>query len=359
MAQVLYQPHEKLSPIRTVIKRLALLLCLYLVVLGFFWWDRDGLRDSTKPPGEPVTTLDLIYFTAVTMSTVGYGDIVPVTPLARTIDLLLVTPARMLVWLLFVGTTVQLTYAQFKEEYAMQKLKDRLKAHTIICGYGMTGRSAAEELVLMGSKRDEIVIVDIDESECQTAADDGFVAIKGDATREAVLENADIRDASHIIVTTNRDDTNVLICLTAKNMNPEIRIAAGVDQTENLKLMKSSGAATTVMPSMAGGHILAASTQYGDLVAVLEDLLTMGGSLRMLQRTVTKKEVGKRADELKDVIVVGIERDGRKLSISDVKRAELIEGDVMVCMVDAGKIAKNKGPGEAKVEEKTTKGKKA
>ena len=335
MAQILYHPKNELSPLRTVCKRFAILLSLYLVVLGFFWWDKEGLRDSTKAAGEQISTLDLIYFTAVTMSTVGYGDIVPVTWQARMIDLLLVTPARMLVWLLFVGTTVQLTFAQFKEDYAMQKLKGRLDGHTIVCGYGMTGRSAAEELVLMGSKRDDIVIVDKDEHECQTAADDGFVAINGDATREAVLESADIRDAKHIIVTTSRDDTNILICLTARNMNKDIRIAAGVDQRENLKIVKSSGAATTVIPSMAGGHILAASTQYKDLVSVLEDLLTMGGRMRLFQREVSDDEIGMETQELDRVIVVGIERKGKKLSLEEVKGASFQRGDMLVCLAEA------------------------
>jgi len=314
-----------------VAQRLLLLFLLYCVVLFVFYLDKEGLSDAQKP-GEPLTVLDLIYFTAVTMSTVGYGDIVPVTPLARSIDLILVTPARMLVWLLFVGTTVQLTYAQFKEDYAMQKLKERLSKHVIICGYGMTGRSVAEELVVMGFKLEDIVIVDTDESECQSAADDGFIAVRGDATREVVLERADIRDANHIIVSTARDDTNVLICLTAKNMNENIRIAAAVNAPENLKLMRSSGALTTVMPSMAGGHILAASTRYSGLVETLEDLLTRGGDMRLVQRTVTEKTAGTAVSDLEGAIVIAVERAGRKLTIEQVKSGVLEEGDAVVCL---------------------------
>ena len=334
MAQVLYEPKQNISPIKTILQRLAMLMCLYLLVLGFFLWDKEGLRDSTKAPGEHITTLDLVYFTAITMSTVGYGDIVPVTPLARTIDLLLVTPVRMLVWLLFVGTTVQLTYSRFKEDYAMQKLKDKLKNHTIVCGYGMTGRAAAEELVLMGGSRDDVVVVDIDAEVCQRASDDGFVAIKGDAAREAVLENSHIRNAAHIIVSTSRDDTNVLICLTARNMNETIIIAAAVNQTENLKVMKSSGAATTVIPSMAGGHILAASTRFNDQVGLLEDLLTTGGRIRLQQETAGKSLEGKDLSMLEDRVVIGIDRNGDRMSIKDMKKTKIEIGDVIISIAE-------------------------
>jgi len=330
MAQVLFEPKQNTSPWRTVFNRLAILLALYLLVLAFFLWDKEGLRDSTKAPGQHITTLDLVYFTAITMSTVGYGDIVPVTPLARTIDILLVTPIRVIVWLLFVGTTVQFTYSRFREDYALQKLKETLRNHTIVCGYGMTGRAAAEELVQMGGSRDNIIVVDDDADVCQQASDDGFNAIKGDGTREAILEIADIKDASNILVSTNRDDTNILICLTAKNLNQKITIAAAVNQTENLKLMKSSGASTTVVPSMAGGHILAASTRFDDQVSLLEDLLTTGGKIKLMQETVGEKLKGKLVADVEDCIVIGLDRSGKRISINEMKKTILEPGDVLI-----------------------------
>lgn len=334
MAQILFSPRSRHSPWYTIVRRLLLLVGLYLFIFAVFLWDRDGLRDSTKPPGEQVGILDLLYFTAVTVTTVGYGDIVPVSPLARGIDIVLVTPARMIAWLLFVGTTVELTFTRFKEDYAMSKLKGRLSRHVILCGYGMTGRAVAHELAALGTDSAQIVIIDPDEGECQAASDEGFTALRGDATREAVLEMADIRDAAHVIAATGRDDTNVLVCLTARSMNPKARIAASVSQEENLKLLRASGAVTTVMPSAAGGRILAASTRNDAIADLLEDLLTTGGSVRLARREASKTEVGTPAAAIGDGIVIGLERGGRRLSVRELRGATVEAGDVLVLLVD-------------------------
>ena len=102
-----------------------------------------------------------------------------------------------------------------------------MRDHIIICGYGSTGQSAAEELVSRGTTRGDIAVVDLDGNAVELASRQGFVGITGDATHREVLVLAGVRLARSIIVTPARDDTAVLITLTARELTPTARIVAG------------------------------------------------------------------------------------------------------------------------------------
>jgi voltage-gated potassium channel len=217
-----------------------------------------------------------------------------------------------------------------KEDLFMGKTRQRLKEHTIVCGYGMTGQAAVNELIRMGVSINDVVIIDNSPAAYQQASDAGFIAIKGDASREAVLDSAKISVAKSIIVSTSRDDTNVLICLTARNRNSNISIAAAVKQKENLKLIKSSGAKTTVVPSMAGGHILAASTRSGSHVNFLEDLLTTGGRIQIREEVINNSLCGKQLTDIEDRVIISLKRAGKQMTIREMKETVLETGDSIV-----------------------------
>src|SRR5262245_56482818 len=121
----------ELSVRRTLAFRSAIMVLLYLLVIVVFWLDRDGLRDNMDGN---ITFTDVVYFTMVSVTTVGYGDIVPVTTAARIIDSLLVTPIRLFIWLIFIGTAYQLVLQRLIEDFRMRRLQSRLHDHVIICG---------------------------------------------------------------------------------------------------------------------------------------------------------------------------------------------------------------------------------
>lgn len=135
--RILFTPAD-LTPGRTLLFRLALVLALLGLVILILWLDRAGLRDQFD--GD-LSFNDIVYFTMVTVTTVGYGDIVPVTPRARLIDALVVTPIRVVVWFLFLGTAYQLVIRRYMEAYRMAKLHARLDKHVVVCGFGHTGLS--------------------------------------------------------------------------------------------------------------------------------------------------------------------------------------------------------------------------
>lgn len=285
---------------KTLVVRAVIVLALFALVMGVFWFDRDGLRDHHDGS---ITFADVVYFTMVSVTTVGYGDIVPVTRQARLVDALLVTPIRLFIWLIFVGTAYQLVLQRLIEDFRMRRLQARLQGHVVLCGFGHAGRCAAAELVARGLDKQHVLIVDIDQARLEEAAELGYIGILGDASREQTLSETMLDQAKALLVCTDRDDTNVLIILTARNIAPNVRIVSRVEEAENDKLLRQSGANATVLPSRVGGILMADSIESSHLATYVMDLISAGGQVTLIERAPHPEEIGHRPFENGALIV--------------------------------------------------------
>jgi voltage-gated potassium channel len=296
---------------RTLALRSCVVLFLFVLVIAVFWLDRDGLRDHADGS---ISFIDVVYFTMVSVTTVGYGDIVPVTEQARLVDALFVTPIRLFIWLIFIGTAYQLVLQRLIEDFRMRRLQARLQGHVVLCGYGHSGRCAAAELVARGFDKEHILIVDIDQARLEDAAEHGYIGILGNASREETLRQTMLDQARALLVCTDRDDTNVLITLTARNLAPNVRIVARVEEAENDKLVRQSGANSTVLPSRVGGILMADSVESSHMAAYVMDLISAGGQVTLVEREPLPEEIGRRPIESQSLIV-RVVRDQRPHSI--------------------------------------------
>ncbi len=285
---------------KTLMLRLSLVLIMFSLVIAVFWFDRDGLRDNQDGS---ISFSDVVYFTMVSVTTVGYGDIVPVTRQARLVDALLVTPIRLFIWLIFLGTAYQLVLQRLIEDFRMRRLQARLQGHVVVCGFGHAGRCAAAELVARGMDKQHILIVDIDQGRIADAAELGYIGILGDASREQTLSETMLEHAKALLVCTDRDDTNVLITLTARNLAPKVRIVSRVEEGENDKLLRQSGASATVLPSRVGGILMADSIESSHLATYVMDLISAGGQVTLIERAPHPEEIGRRPFESRALIV--------------------------------------------------------
>ena len=130
---------------------------ILLFTVGVIYLDRDGYRDGDEVG---LSLLDSIYYATVTLSTTGYGDITPITPGARLVNILLITPLRITFLLVLIGTTLEALTARSREEFRIRRWRSRVRQHVIVCGYGTKGRSAIRSLQANGTPLDKIVVVD-------------------------------------------------------------------------------------------------------------------------------------------------------------------------------------------------------
>lgn len=327
--RVVLTPSE-LSPVQILAIRLIAATLLVLAVFALLYWDRDGLRDQADGH---VSLSDVVYFTMITVTTVGYGDIVPVSTHTRLIDALVVTPIRFGLWFLFLGTAYQLLIRQYMEGYRMAKLQSRLNHHLIVCGFGHTGLSATKELLARGVPADQIVAIDQKEERVHLAGSLGVAAIQANAAQEAVLRDVAIEKAKGVIIATDRDDSTALILLTARHLNPTVRLIVSAKEEENVKLFKQGGADAIVSPATFGGYILAAAVDHGHMVQYLDDLLTTQGDIRLVERPVRPDEVGRPPSILKPDVLLRLYRDQHILPLSELDHITQLEPhDIMVLL---------------------------
>lgn len=308
---VLRIPENHGGPIRVVARRFTIAVLLLFAATLVVYLDRNGYRDVR---GERLTFLDCLYFSAVSLSTTGYGDITPYTEAARLVNTVIFTPLRIAFLVVLVGTTLELLSERSRQGWKIQRWRNKVRNHTIVIGYGTKGKRAVEARVSDEAAVGEIVVVDTDRSALEHAATAGLVTVHGDATKSDVLRLAGAQHASSIIVATNRDDTAVLVTLTARELAPKARIVASIREAENSHLLQQSGADSVVVSSETAGRLLGLATTTPTVVEMIEDLLTPDEGLAIAEREVEQSEVGGSPRHLRD-IVLGVVRDGRLLRI--------------------------------------------
>jgi len=268
----------------------VLVLLLLGIALTGHWLDRKGLHDNTDGV---VSFSDVVYFTAITVTTVGYGDITPVTDRARMFDTFVVTPVRLFIWIIFFGTAYTLALKSTWEQIRTRMIRKGLKDHIIVYGYGATGEAAVGELLRQGVKPQGIVVVDHSADRIAQAIECGVTGIEGDATYNATQDAAGIGTARAVMVATHRDDSTVLIVLSARQMNATVPISATVRVTENEDLIRQAGADNIINPVSMGGHLLARASEGRHVAECIADLASADGQVVMRERQVTAEEIGK------------------------------------------------------------------
>ena len=322
----------RIGPVGTLAIRGAAVLLLFGIALGGHWIDRAGLRDNTDGA---VSFLDVVYFTVITVTTVGYGDIVPVSTSARMFDTFVVTPVRIFVFLIFLGSAYSFMLRQGWERWRMGLVRRELKDHVIVCGYGRSGSAAVAELLERGHAPARILVVDTDEQRLRIAEEKGVATVHGDATHNQVLRIAKVEAACTVIVCPGRDDTAVLIVLTCRRLAPGAGVAVSIAAIENELLARDAGASIIVNPVSFGGQLLAQCTAGPHIADYVADLVTRGGHVELRERSVRDEEVGRSPGEVRGGQVLRIYRGDKPIGVWEPDARMLAAGDQLIEVVDA------------------------
>ncbi|WP_436494045.1 potassium channel family protein [Actinokineospora sp. HUAS TT18] len=317
---ILRMPESGVSPITSIIRRIVgALLALFAAVL-IVYLDRDGYRDVNE---DGISFLDAVYYATVSLSTTGYGDITPASDSARLINILVITPLRILFLIVLVGTTLAVLTERSRQAFKIQRWRSKVRDHVVVVGYGTKGRSAVSAVLSDGVDPSRIVVVDTDQAMLDAASLLGLVTVHGSGTRSDVLRVAGVPRAKSVVVAASRDDSAVLITLTAREMAPNAQIVAAVRETENVHLLRQSGANQVVVSSETAGRLLGMATHTPTVVDMVEDLITPDEGLAISEREVEQAEIGGSPRHLPD-IVLGLVRAG-KLYRVDSSEADAIE----------------------------------
>ena len=302
---------RRMSPFTNMSVRILIALLALFITASIVYFEQDCYADNGMDG--PLSWIDAFYYATVSLSTTGYGDIVPVCESSRLVNTLVITPLRFLFLIVLVGTTVEVLTRKTRNEIRSRNWRKHVQNHTIIIGYGVKGRSAARSLVDAGYDKNTIIVVSPDHESCEQATRDGLVAINGDARSEEVLRDVSIEKAGQIIIATDEDDTSVLVTLTARRLaKPECKIIAAVRESQNADILRQSGANNVIPTAESAGRLMGLSVISSEAGALMEDLLDSSRGLEVTEREINKDELGLSPADLdvRGQIVLAVIRNG-------------------------------------------------
>lgn len=222
---------------------------------------------------EGYSFLDALYMVVITLATVGFQEVRPLSDAGRIFTIVLILGG--VGGILYTSTTVIQTVVdgQFGRTLWRRRMRSkvaRLRDHFIVCGYGRVGRHAAEDLQHGGAA---VVVIDTDEESLAEAARDGYLYVQGNAAEDNVLKEVGIERAQCLIAATGRDEDNVYIILSARALRPDILIIARCNQDSSESKLRRAGANEVISPYHIGGYRIATAALQPKVVDFFDSVL--------------------------------------------------------------------------------------
>ena len=331
---------DQFQPLRRAVKlpvwgdvgiRVSVALALLGMVIAIHWWDRDGLVDNVDGH---ISFLDVVYFTMISVTTTGFGDIAPVSDRSRLIEAVIVTPVRIAVLFIFVGAAYDFVIKRSWEKFRMARIQEQLTDHVVVLGYGVSGSQSVGELIDRGIDPRCIVVIDPSEARLAEAEKLGVNVMAADATRDETLKAVRITEAQSVLISAGRDDTSILLVLTVRHLAPDVPISVVVRADDNELLARQAGANNVINPVRFTGLLLAGSVKGAHIADYLADLASVGGRVQLVERVVSAEECGGSISDLKSGGQgLRIYRNGRAIGFWEEECQTLQPGDVLVEIV--------------------------
>ncbi len=273
-----------------------------------------------------------LFFTLVTLSTVGYGDY-GLSESGERFTAILMIGGIATVSYSISQLFQHATACAMQPEKRMMHAAQKLKGHHIVCGLGRTGVRVIDRLRSAGHT---VVAIDSDLSLVERIREDGVIALTGDATSDDMLQNAGIQNAASVAAVTSSDAANAMICLSSYALAPEVPIIARAEETASVQKLRRAGAAVVVNPTEYGGDGVAQSMQHPEIAKLLFDPDKPECTLRFAELLIDASSpyLGQSVECLgkanPDLVIVAAKTECNSLSMRPNGKRVLGEGDVLV-----------------------------
>lgn len=257
---------KKLLPLKAL--AIALLLLTAVGTAGFHYIEHWSWFDS-------------FYMVVITLTTIGYQEVHPLSHAGRVFNVALIIAGVALVFLMIGALTKALLEFELGRVFGKRRMEREiasLKNHYIICGAGRVGRSVATEL---RRKPCPFVIVETAENRANIL-DPTWPVVVGDAANEKTLREAGIERARGLVAAATTDATNIYIVLTARSLNPSLKIIARASEETAQKHLKTAGADVVISPYVSAGHRIAQSFLRPNVLDFLDIATARSGALEMV-----------------------------------------------------------------------------
>ena len=249
------------------VRTLSLAIILLFVVIGLGTLGYMQLH-------EDYSLIDALYMTVITISTVGFKEVHDLSDDGKMFTILLILTSFGIFAYIASAVTRFILDGVFRrnlKDYRVAKRIEKLSDHVIVCGYGRNGRQASLELLEHGEK---VVVIDSKESSIdEIRLIPELLFIQGDATLEEVLTQANISKAKALITAIPDDAANVYVCLTARELSPDIRIISRSSKLQSDNKLKRAGANNVIMPDLLGGRQMAKLVAQPDVIEFVGKIL--------------------------------------------------------------------------------------
>ena len=230
--------------------------------------------------------VDAFYMTAITITTIGFGEVQPLSIAGRIFTLGLIV-IGVLIASYSVGAVIEsITSVEFREYLHTRRRRRqvaKITNHCIICGFGRMGRSLAGELRLRNTP---LIVIDQDSEVIERCDHLGLPAIPGNAADELILYEAGIERASSLVAAANSDAENVFIVLTAKSIRPDLQIIARAHSEASIPKLEKAGVSTVISPYAIAGRRVAQMLTHPNVTSFLDGILEFGGQQMRLEEFV-------------------------------------------------------------------------
>lgn len=300
---------------------------------------------------------DATFMTIITVAGVGYGEVHPLSSPGRWFTVILIMcGVSVIVYGVSTLTAfiVEGELGDFLRRTKMEKQISRMSGHHILCGAGRVGVCILAELVKTGH---EVVVIEQDEEKVKEWRErhPEALVMKGDATNDTVLEAAGIRRAAGLLASLSADKDNLFIVLSARALNPDLRIVARADEESAKDKLLRAGADSVVFPHLIGGMRMASEMVRPNVVSFLDTMLReKDGTLRVEEVRIQERSplVGTRLGEADlfakaGALLMAIRHADRRFEFNPPHEHELRAGDTLVVMGDRAQIASLRGEAEA------------